>query len=135
MSHLDPKHPATPRDLRNFGLLVGGAFGLLAVFFAWRHQAMIAAAVVGTLAAILMAGGVFTPSRLAQPYRWWMSFALVMSKITTPILMGVIYFPVLTPVALLRRTFGRNPLNVENHGSRWVTRPAHARRSVLERQF
>jgi hypothetical protein len=48
--------------------------------------------------------------------------------------MGIIYFAVLTPFGLVRRTFGRSPL----HRSRssptfWMARPSG--RSDLERQF
>ena len=42
--------------------------------------------------------------------RAWMGLAHAISKVTTPIVMGVMYLLVLTPVGLLRRRFGGNPL-------------------------
>ncbi len=39
-----------------------------------------------------------------------MELAHLISKVTTPIVMGVMYLLVLTPVGLLRRTFGGNPM-------------------------
>jgi hypothetical protein len=65
-----------------------------------------------------------------------MRFAHGLSKITTPIFMGVVYFVVLTPVGLLRRLLGRNSLVRPQGGTFWVSRPAGtARKGDLERQF
>ena len=63
--------------------------------------------------------------------------AHAISRVTTPIVMAVIYFAVLTPVGLLRRTIGSNPLtNVELDSTFWQHRPPNARRSAsMERQF
>jgi hypothetical protein len=64
-----------------------------------------------------------------------MGFALVLSKITTPIFMGVVYFIVLTPVGLFRRMLGKNSLVRPQGGSFWVDRPAGTRRGDIKRQF
>ena len=44
-----------------------------------------------------------------------MALAHAISKVTTPIVMGVMYFVVLTPVGVLRRGFGGNPLVHAEH--------------------
>jgi hypothetical protein len=63
-----------------------------------------------------------------------MKLAVMISKVTTPLFMGIVYFAVLTPTAILRRTFGRNPIVHEPvDGSLWL--PREASRSDLERQF
>jgi len=63
-----------------------------------------------------------------------MGLAHAISRVTTPVFMGVMYFAVLTPVGLLRRTFGRSPLQRDRHSTTfWVERAP--RRSDLERQF
>lgn len=134
MTH-DSRRSATTSDLRSFGLLVGGVFVALAAFLAWRERPLVASLVPGTLGAILMVMAAASPRLLATPYRLWMGLALLMSKVTTPILMAVIYFVVLTPIALLRRAFGSNPLSGQSGDSRWVLRPAGERQSVLDRQF
>jgi hypothetical protein len=60
-----------------------------------------------------------------------MGLAGVLSKVTTPIFMGVVYFLVITPIGLLLRAMGRSPLPV---GGQWHARDAADRRR-MERQF
>ncbi|MEO8194714.1 MAG: hypothetical protein ABI681_12760, partial [Gemmatimonadales bacterium] len=62
-----------------------------------------------------------------------------LSRVTTPIFMSIVYFVVLTPIGLLRRSFGSNPLVHDAvGGSYWKPRakidPDAARRR-MERQF
>lgn len=135
MSHLDPARPASTSELRKFGLLVGGAFLVIGGVLFWRQKPM---AVTGTMAAVgglLVLLGVAAPRALAQVYKGWMRFAVALSRITTPIFMGVIYFLLLTPIGIAMRLFGRNPLRQDRGNTDWVVRPATARASVLERQF
>lgn len=135
MSHLDPARKASTTELRKFGLLVGGVFVALAAFLVWRQKP---AFVVGTLAsvgALLVLMGLGAPKALGPVYVVWMRFALLLSKITTPIFMGVIYFGLLTPTGLIMRALGRNPLRGSRAGTFWVSRPVGARAGALERQF
>jgi hypothetical protein len=134
MSHLDPKRPATARKLREFGLLVGGAFTALAVLTLWRQKPQAVVIPLAVLGLGLMLAGLAVPRRLARVYQLWMAFALALSKVTTPIFMGVIYFGVLTPMGILMRLFGRNAL-VRSSDTGWRARSAGDRRSVLARQF
>ena len=135
MSHLDPARKTSPGELRKFGLLVGSAFLVLAAFLFWRQKP--SAVVVGftTLGGLLVILGLAVPKMLSAVYSGWMRFALLLSKVTTPILMGVIYFVLLTPIGLIMRAFGRNSLRAGGNGTAWHTRAEGARGSALERQF
>ena len=112
----------TPAEGRKFGLTVGAAFGVLAAISWWRgHQ--IPPYVFGGLAAALILGGLIVPGSMGPVNRAWMRFAEILSKITTPIFMGIVFFLVITPVGLLMRLFGRNPMRhkaVDN--SYWAPR-------------
>jgi hypothetical protein len=122
-------------ELRKFGLLVGGVFVALAVILRWRGGEL-GPAVAGTLGVLLVLGGAFVPGHLAPAYRAWMQLAILLSKVTTPVFLGVVYFVVITPVGLARRLFGRNPLaHVSADGGFWKFRGPGERRSSLERQF
>lgn len=134
---MDNRVPArlSPAEGRKFGLLVGGAFVLMGAFSWWRDHAY-APTVLWTLGGLLVAGGALIPGRMGPFYRAWMGLALKLSKITTPIFMGVVYFVVLTPVGVVRRAFGHNSLVRRRRESFWITRPpGAARRSDLSRQF
>ncbi len=101
----------------------------------WRDHNS-AALVLWTLAGTLLLAGLVVPDRLGPIQRAWMGFAHAINKVTTPILMGVIYFIVITPFGLLMRAFGHNPLVPrETEGSFWVSRNLETEQSDLRRQF
>jgi hypothetical protein len=121
---------------RKFGLTVGVAFLVLAAFVWWRGHLTVAA-VFAALGGMLSLAGLVIPTHLGPVERAWMALAHAISKVTTPIVMSVIYFVVVTPTALLRRSLGGNPLvHSARQSGFWHERPAHARRSnSMERQF
>jgi hypothetical protein len=83
---------------------------------------------LGAVGAALLLFGVVLPGALVPVRRGWMGMALVLSKVTTPIFLGVVYFGVLTPTGVALRLFGRSPLKSQPTGtSRWITRDSRAR--------
>jgi hypothetical protein len=120
---------------RRFGLTVGGAFLALAAVLWWRGHLKTAAS-FAMLGGALSLAALVIPARLGPVERAWMSLAKVISKVTTPIVMGVMYLLVLTPFGLARRAFGGNPL-VHRPGATgfWQPRPAGRSRGNLTRQF
>jgi hypothetical protein len=134
---LEGRVPArlTPAEGRKFGLLVGGAFLVVGAVL-WRRTHVTAASVALALGGALILAGVTIPGRLGPVYRGWMAFALAISKVTTPLFMGLIYFLVLTPTGLLARLFGHRPLTrTRTATSFWQDRSPEARRSAMDHQF
>ncbi len=119
---------------RKFGLLVGGAFLVLGVLL-WRRAHLTPAYLAFALAALLIVGGLFVPSRMGPIYRAWMALAVAISKVTTPVLMGLIFFLVLTPAGLLARLVGHRPLARPEGATFWQSRAAGARRGQMDHQF
>lgn len=121
---------------RRFGLTVGPAFVGLAVILVWRGHAMgasVAAAGGGVLTLVALAA----PSALRPVERIWMRFAHGISTVTTPLVMGVVYFLVLAPIGVALRAMGRSPLrHAGAAGGLWVSRDQEAgRRGGMNRQF
>ncbi len=54
----------------------------------------------------------------------WFRFALLVHRIVTPVVMGLMFFGVVTPVAALMRLCGKDPLRLKRNGnaSRWIRR-------------
>ena len=125
----------TAAEGRRFGLTVGGAFLVFAAVAWWRgHPATTTA--LTALGAGLALAGLAIPTHLGPVERGWMKIAHLISRVTTPIVMGVMYLLVLTPVGLLRRAFGGNPLvHAAHNGSYWKARPEGRRAGNLTRQF
>jgi hypothetical protein len=118
---------------RKFGLSVGPAFLALAALVWWRGEGS-AWMVLGGIGGALFVAGLLIPGSLGPVYRGWMRFALILSKVTTPIFMGIIYFGLFLITGLLRRTIGSNQMvRTAQGGSYWVARE-HTR-ADLERQF
>ena len=86
---------------------------------------------------MLMLAGIVVPGLLGPVHKGWMKFALLISKVTTPIFMGLVYYLSVLPIGLVMRILGKNPLTRnEKDSSFWVDRRADgALRSDLERQF
>jgi hypothetical protein len=125
----------TTSEGRKFGLLVGGAFLLLGALL-WRRGWVVGAWIPAALGGMLLLAGLTIPTRLGPVYRGWMAFALVISKVTTPLFMGLIYFLVLTPSGLIARLFGHRPLeHTQGVANYWQSRPAGTGRGKMEHQF
>jgi hypothetical protein len=112
----------TPREGRRFGLTVGVAFLVFGSISRWRGHA-IAPFVLWSLGGGLTLLGALIPGRLGPIYRAWMGLAHLLSRVTTPLFMGIVYFLVITPMGFLQRLFGRNPLvHPDRGGSYWISR-------------
>ena len=125
----------TAAEGRKFGITVGIAFLVLGtLIYFWRHKET-AGAVLGGLGAVLVVAALVVPSHLGPVKRAWMGLAHAISKVTTPVFMGIVFFVVMTPIGLLMRLFGRRPLvHRERSGGFWAA-PASGGRSDIERQF
>ncbi len=119
--------------MRHFGLTSGTAFLALAALGAWRGRGIVAA-VAGAFGTLLLAAAAIAPMRLAAVERRWMVLAHAMSRVTTPLFMGVVYFGVVTPLGLALRVVRRRD-RARDAGTFLVRRAPGTRRSDLRRQF
>ena len=125
----------TQAEGRKFGLTVGVAFLVLAsLLHFWRHKET-AGAIAGGLGVLLVVAALAVPTQLGPLQRAWMGLAHAISKVTTPIFMGVVFFIVMMPIGFVMRLFGKRALvHPEQNGSFWVP-PVSGGRSNIERQF
>ena len=119
---------------RKFGITVGAAFVGLGLIARWRGHPT-SFTVLGSLGIVLILSGLLIPALLGPVERGWMKLALLISKVTTPVFMGILYYVVLTPVGWSRRTFSKSAL-IHKAGPTgfWLDRSTTPR-STLDRQF
>lgn len=100
----------TMKDLRQFGFLVGGVFaviGLWPVVFrseSPRWWAMI-------LGSLLIVLGAIAPQSLKQAHSGWMRVGHILGSINTRIILGIIYYLLITPMGLVMRLMGKDPMH------------------------
>lgn len=96
---------------RNFGLVMACAGLVTAILFA-RSDRPIAAVVAGLFAAAVALAALAKPRLLAPLNRGWMSLGNSASRVVSPIVLGILFFGLFTPVALLLRLLGRDELRL-----------------------
>ena len=122
------------KDGRGFAFPVGTAFLVLAGVLYWRDRNTLAL-IVASLGGVLWLFGILIPGRLGPIYRGWMQMALAISKVTTPIFMGIVYFGVMMPTGLIMRALGRRPIEHQRDAGSYWQRAEGSGKSDLQRQF
>jgi len=115
--------PKLPSE-RSFGLMLTAVFAVLGIRGIVRHRSP---AVYGLwLAASVVCGllSLTSPKALSPLNKAWFYLGKWIGKIVSPIVFGIIFFLILTPVAMLTRLFGRDELRLKRRAtnSYWINR-------------
>ncbi len=115
--------PPTLPSNRKFGWFfaaVFAAFGAYAYRKAWGELA----ATVLILSVLFAAAALVAPQLLSPLNRLWYALGLLLGKIVSPIVLGIIFFVLITPISLITRLFGRDELKMKKRpvDSYWVDR-------------
>ncbi len=98
------------KGLRSFGLTTGAIIaGLFALFFPWVLD-LAFPIWPWVIFGVLGSWALIAPDSLKPVYRNWMRFGLLLNKITTPVIMGAVFFLVILPFGLILRLLGKDPL-------------------------
>jgi len=96
---------------RSFGLVMAGAFlavgvlGFLGGSTRWYLWLFIASGFAGV--------AWLRPTLLSKLNRAWTRLSIIMHKIVTPLMLGLVFFLIITPIALLMRLSGQRPIGLE----------------------
>lgn len=101
----------TFRAEREFGLVVGGVFAVLGVWWLYRGKFLNPAYVLTIVGLALVVFGLLAPRVLVAPRKLWMKLAEVLAFVSSRIILALIYFFVLTPIGLVKRAMGWDPLH------------------------
>lgn len=122
---------------RKFGTFFTVVFGIAGLYFLWKGTDAL------SLVLLLLAGITFLVtlinSELLLPFnKAWMWLGLILGMIVSPIVLGLMFFGIFTPIAVVMRIFGRDELRLKRNdrNSHWKTRePAGPSPGSFKNQF
>lgn len=125
------------RDLRKFGLTVGGVFVLLGILLLLRHRSSYPSFLgAGT---VLTAFGVIWPRALKYVYIAWMALAFTLGFVMSNVILALFFFLFVTPIGLLARLFQKDFLARKwdkQAATYWIQCPRDMKPAqTYERQF
>ncbi len=109
------KKNITIKMLREFGFLISFIFPIL---IGWLlpafdgHAFRLWTLWISLLAFIL---ALIRPGLLLHPYKAWMKLGLILGWINSRIILGIVFFIVLQPIALVMKVFGHDPLRLKKY--------------------
>ena len=114
-------------EQRRFGALFAVIAAAAAAYFHFRAASPYVAASLGALALVLLALTMVRPGALRGPRRAWIALGTVLGRIVSPLVLGAIYFVIITPLAIGGRLTGRDELRLKRQrqtASYWIEREA-----------
>ena len=87
------------------------------------------------IAVIFLVLGMLNSKILTPLNKIWFRFGILLGSFVSPIVMGLVFFAIVTPTALIMRVLGKNLLNLKksNKKTYWIERPKI--KSKMKNQF
>ena len=85
---------------------------------------------------IFLALGLLNSKILTPLNKLWFEFGILLGKIVSPLVMGIIFFLVVTPIGLIMKLLGKDLLNLKynyNNKSYWIEK--NGPKSKMKNQF
>ena len=121
---------------RKFGFFFTFVFAVIGAYFfyseimTWAY-AFIIAAMTFLVVTLVKSDALLSLNKL------WMRFGLLLGMIVSPIVLGIIFFGLFTPIAMLMRLGGRDELRLKfrQKTSHWMTRSEPIKSESFKHQF
>ncbi len=121
---------------RSFGFVFTLVFALVAAYPMTKGQQPWWSLAI--IAAIFLITALASPGLLTPLNRLWTKFGAMLHLIMSPLVLGFIFFVVITPIGLLMRLLGKRPLSLEYEKSKesyWVLRDSNPDSGDMNQQF
>ena len=118
---------------KSFGILFFIVFSLIAVWPILDSSSIRIWAIVVSLIFLIL--GILNSKILTPLKKAWIKFGELLGKIIAPIVMGFIYFLIITPIGILMRLIGKDLLGMKysKNNSYWIRRAKNI--NTMKRQF
>ena len=119
-----------------FGFFFTFVFAIVAAYFYSAANVGLAHVFV-TAASIFLLITLIKSDALLPLNKLWMRFGLLLGMIVSPIVLGVIFFGLFTPIAMLMRLSGRDELRLKftQKASHWISREEQIKSESFKHQF
>jgi hypothetical protein len=97
------------KQLRSFGFIVGAVFGAIGLWPALTSGTGPRWWAIVIASGLIIPAALF-PASLAHPYKGWMWVGHVLGWINTRVILGFIFYFVVTPIGIFRRSIGKDPM-------------------------
>ena len=121
---------------KKFGFFFTFIFGLAALYF-YVNASVSSAYSMTFFSVIFLFVTIIKADVLLPLNKLWMRFGLLLGMIVSPIVLGVIFFGMFTPISVLMRMSGRDELRLKfnNKTSHWISRSAPIQSDSFKNQF
>lgn len=121
---------------RKFGWFFAAIFAVAAFYFFYNSNVTWASVCI-TTSFILFLIGLVKSDILLPLNKLWMRFGLLLGMIVSPIVLGVVFFGIFTPIALLMRLGGRDELRLKfgQKSTHWISRNEPIKPGSFKNQF
>ena len=118
---------------RSFGIVFFIVFLLIAIYPLINNEELRIWSLI--IAIIFLILGLINSKVLTPFNKLWFKFGLLLGKIISPVIMGVIFFLVVTPIAFIMRIIGKDLLNLKfnKNKSYWIEKTGP--KSKMKNQF
>ena len=118
---------------RSFGIVFFVVFLIIAIYpLSHGGDIRIWSTIISFIFLVL---GLLNSSILTPLNKIWFKFGIFLGKIISPLIMGIIFFLVVTPIGLIMRIFGKDILNLKynKNQSYWIEK--NGPKSKMKNQF
>ena len=118
---------------KNFGVIFFLVFLIIALYPLLNSEEVRIWSIVISIIFLILA--LINSQILAPLNKLWFKFGILLGKFISPIIMGVIFFLVVTPIGLIMRLFGKDVLNLKfnENKSYWIKK--NGPKSDMKNQF
>ena len=118
---------------RSFGIVFFIVFFLIALYPLINNEDIRIWSLIISLIFLILG---LINSRILNPLnKLWFKFGILLGKIVSPIIMGIIFFLVVTPIGFIMRIFGKDLLNLKFNSNKtyWIEKKDS--KSSMKKQF
>ena len=118
---------------RSFGIVFCALFLIISLYPLINEEPIRYWSLIVSIIFLIL--GILNSNILSPLNKAWFKFGLFLGKIVSPIVMGIVFFAVVTPIALILKIMGKDLLNLKKSkiNSYWITKTGP--KSKMKNQF